>query len=330
VIAAFTLLYALSETVTAPYMPVETPEPVVTETPEPDEDPEPPDEPEDEPEEDPPEVITYTPPADEFITIYMEDSDIHSGSLLLVNHDHSFSIPEDLDLVNINEAKTIQFRVQYESAQLARSIMAPLDEMMDSFINATNIRYVTIRSAFRNYANQERILNNYISRMGRREALRWAALPGHSEHHTGLAFDFGIISGGMVAAFNGTGNTSWFRRNSHEYGFILRYLQGKTQITQTSHEPWHFRYVGLPHSTIMFENNWCLEEYIEMLRDYTFEEPFEAELNDILYAIYFVPGTEVKIPLNSEFELSGNNIDGFIVTAIQLEHDPDEINDVSI
>jgi len=335
--AAFTLVYALSETAAAPYQRNETPEPVIEETPEPEdipEDPEPPAEPEDEPEETPEEEVEEEPlptPADEgFITLYMEPSDIHHGHLILVNHDFEYSIPDDLDLVNIAEARTTSFRLQNESFRLLSSVIQPLDEMMEAFITTTRVNSVEIISAFRNFENQQRILNNYIARMGRREALRWASLPGHSEHHTGLAFDFGILSGGTRSTFTGTGSTSWFRRNSHEFGFILRYPQNKSHITQTAHEPWHFRYVGLPHSTIMVQNNWCFEEYHEAVRNYTFEEPFEIEFDGILYAIYFTEGTEVKLPLNSEFDISGNNIDGFIVTAIIIEFDPSELTDVSI
>jgi D-alanyl-D-alanine carboxypeptidase len=202
--------------------------------------------------------------------------------------------------------------------------------MMEAFISATGNRSVAIISAFRSRENQERILNDYISRMGRREALRWAALPGHSEHHTGLAFDFGVMTGNNRSTFTGTGNTAWFRRNSYNYGFILRYQQHKTEITQTAYEPWHYRFVGLPHSVIMARNDWCLEEYIELLRNYTFEEPFTFELGDILYEIYFTTSTQVPLPINSEFEISGNNIDGFIVTVNRLEFDPDVIIDVSV
>jgi len=334
VIAAFTLIYNLSETATAPYEPVETPDPVIIETPDKEEEPTPLEEPDDEP-EDEPEIIRddvpqYIPPEDDFITLHMDAADIHRGYLLLINHDHDFSIPDDLDLVNINDTKTTAFRVQHTDSRLARSIMEPLDRMMEDFITATNMRSVAIISAFRTLGNQESILNNYIRLMGRREALRWAALPGHSEHHTGLAFDFGVMHGNSRSTFTGTGNTAWFRRNSHEYGFIHRYQQGKSHITQTAHEPWHFRFVGLPHSTIMVLNNWCLEEYHEMIRDYTYDDPFEIEIDGITYAIFFALGTEVRIPLDSEFDISGNNVDGFIVTTTRIEYDPDEINDVSI
>ena len=335
VTAAFTLIYPLSETANAPHEQVITPEPAVEETPEPEdinEEPEPLDEPEEEPEdehEDEPDEPDDTPVVYDFATIHLEDSDIHSGYLVLVNHDNAFSIPDDLDLVNIVEARTTSFRVQHESSMLLRSIMEPLDEMMDAFISATHNNTVTIISAFRNREAQQRILNNYIARAGRREALRWAALPGHSEHHTGLAFDFGVMSGTNRVMFTGTGTTAWFRRNSHRFGFILRYPPDKTHITQTSHEPWHFRYVGLPHSHIMFRNNWCLEEYIDLLRVYTIDEPFEAEHDDVLYEIYFYAGTDVPVPFNSEFDISGNNVDGFIVTIVRMEVDPEEVIDVS-
>ena len=330
VVAAFTLVYALSDTAVAPYEHVETPEPVVNETPEPPDTTvvsDAPDEPEVEPEEEEP----FLYPADVgYVTINMDISDIHRGYLILVNYNHEYSIPDDLDLVNIIEARTTSFRVQSESFRLARSIMKPLDEMMDAFISTTRINSVSIISAFRNYDYQQRVLNNYIARVGRREALRWASLPGHSEHHTGLAFDFGIISGGVRSTFTGTGSTSWFRQNSYNYGFILRFPQNKTHITRTSYEPWHYRFVGLPHSYIMFQNNWCFEEYIELLRDYTFEEPFEAEFDDVLYEIYFSDDTEIKLPLNSEFDISGNNVDGFIITIVRQEYDPSEVIDVSI
>jgi len=334
VVAVFTLVYAMSETAEAPYERGDRPDAVITETPPPEDEPEPPGEPEptDEPEEPEPieEELESNPNIDGFVTIQMEESDIHRGPLILVNHDHAFKIPNDLDLVNIIESQTTSFRVQQSNSQLAQSIMQPLDEMMEEFISTTNNRAVTIRSAFRDYDSQQRILNTYISRMGRREALRWASQPGHSEHHTGLAFDFGIRVGGNVDAFTGTGNTSWFRRNSYRHGFILRFRQNKTQITQTNDEPWHFRYVGLPHSAIMTQNDWCLEEYIELIREYTFEEPFKFEFNDIMYEIYFTASTDVRLPLNSEYDISGNNVDGFIVTTNRPDTEYDDPTEIEI
>jgi len=330
-IAAFTFVYAFSDTAEAPYEPTETPEPVISDPSDITDDPEnnePNDDndPEDDPEEDP-----FIYPVDEdFIIITMRETDIHRGSLLLVNHDHEYIIPWELELVNIVESKSSPYRVHHSNLRVHSSIIEPLDEMMDAYINATGSRLVTITSAFRNRETQQSILNNYINRMGRREALRWAALPGHSEHHTGLAFDFGITSGNTWRTFTGTGNTAWFSRNAHNFGFILRYRQNKTEITQTNYEPWHFRYVSFPHSSIMFQNDWCFEEYIDVINEHTFDDPFVFEHGETVYHIFFTDDLEVKIPINSEFEISGNNINGFIVTAIILEFDSDSINGVSI
>ena len=84
--------------------------------------------------------------------------------------------------------------------------------------------------------------------------------PGSSEHHTGLAFDVAVTG---EASFGATKHSVWLREHCWEYGFIIRYPADKTAITRISHEPWHVRYVGLPHSIIMRDENLCLEEYID-------------------------------------------------------------------
>jgi D-alanyl-D-alanine carboxypeptidase len=315
--AIFTLIYELTDTAAAPYE-IDVPRQDIEPEPEPtdiSDEPETTEEPEPSTESEP----DYDPVSDGFVTVLMDITDISNGSLILVNHDHGYEIPDNLDLVNIVEAKTGSYRVLNDNFQLSELLIEPLDDMMAAFHTATGNSTVAIISAFRNFDDQQRILNNYISRVGRTEALRWAALPGHSEHHAGLAFDFGIIESGVRRTFHGTGVTAWFRRNSYRFGFILRFPADKTNITDTAHEPWHFRYVGLPHSYIMFRDNLCLEEYIEFLSDYTFDNPFEVVFEDEVFEIYSVQGVEIPIPHGCEFEISGNNIDGFIVTIKRLE-----------
>ena len=322
--AAFTLIYTLSDTASAPHEVIEPPEPIVAETPEPpeiDEEPEPPDEDElldedlEDEVEDEPEDFHFAPEEDGFVTVHMDVSDIHRGYLILVNYENAFELPADLDLVNIVEEKTQPFRVLGQHYLLRRCIIEPLDEMMGAYREATGNNQVAIISAFRNYDSQQSILNQQIRLRGEREGRRWASEPGHSEHHTGLAFDFGVYAGGTRSTFTGTGVTSWFRRNSYRFGFIQRYPANKTRITRVAHEPWHFRYVGMPHSAILFHNNWAFEEYMEMLREHSIEEPFEAEVDGVTYLIYFSAGADVPVPLGSMFDISGNNVDGFIVTA---------------
>ena len=327
--AAFSFIDILYDTAAAPYdnradevveysgNPSESEEPYEPndEPEEPNDEHEPEDEPDDEP-QDEPEV--FIDPG--FVTVFMEEADIARGFLVLVNHDHAFELPAMLDLVNITTEKTEPFRVLGQNYLLRRSIIEPLDEMMGAYISATGNNTVAIVSAFRNYESQQRALDSNIRRLGEREALRWTSLPGHSEHHTGLAVDFGVFAGGSRSTFTGTGVTSWFRRNSYNYGFILRYPPNRTRITGTVHEPWHFRYVGLPHSYIISQNNWVLEEYLDMLREHRFEDPFFAEHNGIEYRIYFTSDLSIQIPYDVIFDISGNNVDGFIVTV----HSPNE------
>lgn len=89
---------------------------------------------------------------------------------------------------------------------------------------------------------------------------RKVADPGCSEHHTGLAFD---ISYTGASGFKGTKQAKWLEKHCWEYGFILRYPAGKTDITGIMNEPWHFRYVGVEHALRMRDEDLCLEEYIE-------------------------------------------------------------------
>ena len=72
--------------------------------------------------------------------------------------------------------------------------------------------------------------------------------------------------------------------------------------------------MGNPHASIIFQNGWCFEEYIELLAEYTRDEPYVAVLGDYTYEIYTTRDPGVRIPFDVEFDISGNNIDGFVVT----------------
>lgn len=92
---------------------------------------------------------------------------------------------------------------------------------------------------------------------------KYVAYPGHSEHQTGLAFDFAIMKDGVyIEDFSDTDNESiWMKDNAYKYGFILRYPKGKENITGYKYEYWHYRYIGLPYSIECYENDLTLEEY---------------------------------------------------------------------
>lgn len=112
-------------------------------------------------------------------------------------------------------------------------------------------------SGFRSYEDQKYIYNNYVLRDGEELANTYSARPGESEHQTGLAFDIGVIDND----FGDTPEGIWLNENAHRFGFIIRYLKGKEQITGYQYEPWHIRYVGDVAPKIK-EQNVTLEEYL--------------------------------------------------------------------
>lgn len=126
---------------------------------------------------------------------------------------------------------------------------------------------LTPYSGYHTYALQEntfnRKVNFYVNKgMSAEEANQKAStqvLPaGCSEHNAGLAMD--IVS--ASSDFINTKEYKWLCENAHNYGFILRYPEGKTAITGMNFEPWHWRYVGTQAAKEMKEKNQCLEEYL--------------------------------------------------------------------
>lgn len=125
---------------------------------------------------------------------------------------------------------------------------------------------IVIDSGYRPYKYQENLMRDLIKEKGI-EAYKSLALPGHSEHQTGLAVDIGFYKNGIYEDHfkieDYKDEFNWIERNAHKYGFIIRYPKDKENITGYIHEPWHLRYVGKT-AYFIYENNLTLEEYIEM------------------------------------------------------------------
>ncbi|CAH0119462.1 MULTISPECIES: D-alanyl-D-alanine carboxypeptidase family protein [unclassified Paenibacillus] len=118
-------------------------------------------------------------------------------------------------------------------------------------------------SAYRSQATQKSLFNRYVERDGKENAMRYSAVPGHSEHQTGLAIDVSGSDGKCAASdcFAGTPEADWIAQHAPEYGFIIRYPEGKEAITGYKYEPWHIRYVGVDIAKDIAAQNLTLEEY---------------------------------------------------------------------
>lgn len=179
-------------------------------------------------------------------------------SLLLVNG--NIPLPEDYSFVP----------VQYENETVDKRMYSSLVEMLDT-AKAEGLT-LWLASGYRDRETQKVILNNAIeNRMNsygmaeeeaRENALLTIALPGYSEHETGLAIDFNYVN----QDFESTAEYAWLSEHAREYGFVQRYPKGKEEITGINVEPWHYRYVGRKHAKKMQELELTLEEYVEYMK----------------------------------------------------------------
>jgi zinc D-Ala-D-Ala carboxypeptidase len=117
-------------------------------------------------------------------------------------------------------------------------------------------------SGYRSYQAQKQLYDNYVQRYGQGRADIFSAKPGHSEHQSGLAIDITSpsSSGPFDMAFGSSIEGIWVAKNAHNFGFIVRYPEDKTEITGYMYEPWHLRYVGIPLATQLYESGLVMEE----------------------------------------------------------------------
>ncbi|WP_181348043.1 D-alanyl-D-alanine carboxypeptidase family protein [Thalassobacillus sp. CUG 92003] len=226
--------------------------------------------------------------------------DVHSGNLVLINEDHPVkqeSVQNDIKTFYSENFQDIQLPDQH--IQLSHSIAKNFVELVKDAKN-DGISNFTITSGYRGIDEQSRLFNE----MGEDYALPG----GNSEHNAGLSLDVGSTHGTMAHAPEG----KWIEDHAWEHGFILRYPENKTDITGIQYEPWHIRYVGLPHSAIMHEKNFVLEEYLTYLKDKK-ELHINYEGTDY-YISYYGENEQIEVPANQAYEISGDNMDGVIVT----------------
>ena len=116
-------------------------------------------------------------------------------------------------------------------------------------------------SGFRSYEYQTQLYQNYVNKDGKEAADTYSARPGYSEHQTGLAFDILNGAGGLLGENPQDEKAiEWLHSHAHEYGFIVRFQEGKEAITGYQAEAWHLRYVGDIAEKI-YTSNLTLEEY---------------------------------------------------------------------
>ncbi|MEH7236387.1 M15 family metallopeptidase [Bacillus sp. JJ1562] len=252
-------------------------------------------------------MIKREPPVKKIKTIDINEKQIFQGDLLLVNNTFpikQISIKEDIVPLSTIAEMGKQFGTSIDSISLSKEAGLEFSKMMEA-AKKDGLVHFSVNSGFRDFEQQAKLYKE----MGPSYALP----PGYSEHNLGLSIDVGSILMKMESAPEG----KWMEENAWKYGFILRYPKDKTDITGIEYEPWHFRYVGLPHSVLMREKNFVLEEYIDYLKK---EKTVMTTVDEKDYYISYHPVSEtleIVEPIFSQYEISGNNLDGVIVTRYQ-------------
>lgn len=120
---------------------------------------------------------------------------------------------------------------------------------------------ISINSAYRSYEEQEKLYDDYLKLYGKSYVNKYVAVPGYSEHQTGLALDLESLDCDVFKNFK---EYRWIKNNAYKYGFILRYQEGKENITGYNAEEWHIRYVGRKAAEYIYKNNITFEEYYDL------------------------------------------------------------------
>ncbi len=180
--------------------------------------------------------VTVTKPGESISDGSLQE--LYVNGILIVNK--KYSIPRD-----------------YNPGGLTAECASAFEEMRQAA--AEDDINIYILSGYRSYETQKELYERYVSMYGKEEADRFSAQPGHSEHQTGLAID--CVNAGD--SFIGTDEAQWLEEHCYEYGFIIRYPQGKEHITGYKYEPWHIRYVGDIAESIYY-SGLTLEEYFSI------------------------------------------------------------------
>lgn len=245
-------------------------------------------------------------------TITLTRQALNRGSLLLVNASHP--LPESV----APERLTPFFG---SSVLLERRTSLVLENLFETLGLGTSLIPV---SGYRTLNEQKQIYASSLAENGEEFTRKYVALPDCSEHQTGLAIDLALNQEPLDFIrpyFPRDGICGRFREKMISYGFVERYPEGKEDITGIAAEPWHFRYVGLPHAAIMMLRGYCLEEYIDYLSLFPAEGPhLEISVQNKNFEIFYQKLSEtdgsvtLELPSSLPFQASGTNAGGCVVT----------------
>lgn len=208
---------------------------------------------------------------------------------VLVNREYPMPedyVPQDLTIPNVSYS----YSGIYEKSYM-RSVAASAIEKMFAEAKKKKKFELKVVSAYRSYSRQKTIYENNVSTRGEEKTRMVSAQPGCSEHQTGLAVDVSSDTVGCAIdeSFASCPEGKWIAKNCQNFGFIIRYPKGKSDVTGYSYEPWHLRYVGINLAQYIHKKKITLEEYYNT-----------TTVEDKIPEDEFVNDTDVNAPEETE------------------------------
>ena len=187
----------------------------------------------------------------------------HAGNELVVINKHRPINPIDFAPSNLRVLASSESLSNPRKLELAAPAAKALEEMAAELF-AQGQGQLVLNSAYRTFEHQAEVFEKKRNQYGVEEAKLRSALPGFSEHQTGLAADISVPSQGcaIMLCFGDTEAGKWIAENSWRFGYIIRYEEETEAITGYSYEPWHLRFVGHKVAKMYAENGMkTLEEF---------------------------------------------------------------------
>lgn len=185
-----------------------------------------------------------------------------SSDVVLLNKTNYLSslyVPNNLVEADLPKSKYME---------LPKHVALKAEEMFSDALEEGHGLYFA--SGYRSYSYQETLFSRRVANYGFEDAAKVVAIPGQSEHQTGLALDITTkeMGYGLSQSFEETEAFNWLINNCYKYGFILRYRKGKEDITGYIYEPWHYRYIGdVEMAKEIMAKEMVLEEYLNNLSE---------------------------------------------------------------
>ena len=234
------------------------------------------------------------------VMMAQDSAALRSGKLLRLDSEHEYSGYEG-DFVDFSGSAG-GYDVRFSELETLTCVVDAMDKMAASYQADTGKHDLMIYST--------------TSACGVSGSVYPDELP---DRASGYTIDLAYLNeeGNIVPMYS---RDVWLENNAYRFGFVFSYSEADEEATGIEDAPYHLRFVGKVHAGVMHENGMSLAAYQEKLKAYSTEEPLFYEDGDQTYSVYYVPKsplgkTDVPVPKNGNYDISGDNETGFVVVA---------------